>query len=349
MRSINRVGTQPASLPLSADDIVEFHAARLLLLVLICGSNGRINGLTKMAKLDFFARYPDFFDAARNAIAPALEKPADPRIRPDKRVELAMVRHHYGPWDKRYYHVLAHLEAKRLITITKEGKSYVLALTPLGTERATSLSDRPSFAAIVARMREVKKTFGNKTGSSLKALIYRLFDEEVENVRWEKGSHSEPTPSIRVAPGTSKLSTRQHRVAAFSARSKSHSWPAKYGKTKWLQTLDFLLGDTGENPFQDAEETGLAEKYDAARAYITVAEEPVCVERRWQEPRAKSKVFVNDKEMSARDFQHWLLARLDIPLLHFPKGNPMSGQTWPELSFRILLRHIYRQQRFGVE
>ena len=24
----------------------------------------------------------------------------------------------------------------------------------------------------------------------------------------------------------------------------------------------------------------------------------------------------------------------------------MSGQTWPELSFRMLLRHIYRQQRF---
>ena len=24
----------------------------------------------------------------------------------------------------------------------------------------------------------------------------------------------------------------------------------------------------------------------------------------------------------------------------------MSGQTWPELSFRMLLRHVYRQQRF---
>jgi hypothetical protein len=33
-------------------------------------------------------------------------------------------------------------------------------------------------------------------------------------------------------------------------------------------------------------------------------------------------------------------------LLNFPKGNPMSGQTWPELSFRMMLRHIYRQQRF---
>jgi hypothetical protein len=37
MRSLNRVGTQPVSLPLSADDIVEFHAARLMLLMHICG------------------------------------------------------------------------------------------------------------------------------------------------------------------------------------------------------------------------------------------------------------------------------------------------------------------------
>jgi hypothetical protein len=50
--------------------------------------------------------------------------------------------------------------------------------------------------------------------------------------------------------------------------------------------------------------------------------------------------------MSPKDFQHWLLEKLGIPLVNFPKGNPMSGQTWPELSFRTLLRHIYRQQRF---
>jgi hypothetical protein len=48
MRSLNRLGTRPASLPLAADDIVEFHAARLLLLILLCGVAGRIDGLTKM-------------------------------------------------------------------------------------------------------------------------------------------------------------------------------------------------------------------------------------------------------------------------------------------------------------
>jgi hypothetical protein len=172
------MGTRPVSLPLSADDIVEFHAARLLLLISLCGISGRIDGLTKMAKLDFFARYPDFFEAARDAVATDNDKRVD-TADTDVAVESAMVRHHYGPWDKRYYHVLAHLEAKRLIEVTKRRSTYRLALTDLGKERAKSLVARPSFAPLVERMRQVKKTFGGKNGSYLKDLIYRLFDEEV--------------------------------------------------------------------------------------------------------------------------------------------------------------------------
>lgn len=179
IRSLNRIGTQPASLPLLADDIVEFHAARLMLLMQVSGVKGRIDGLTKMAKLDFFARYPDFFEAARSAVASKDYDVESTDGSPDERVESAMVRHHYGPWDKRYYHVLAHLEAKRLVTVTKEGKSYRIALTPLGVERAKMLAARPSFAPLVERLHQVKKTFGSKTGTFLKNLIYQLFDEEV--------------------------------------------------------------------------------------------------------------------------------------------------------------------------
>lgn len=118
------------------------------------------------------------------------------------------------------------------------------------------------------------------------------------------------------------------------------------GKTKWLQTLDFLLGDPGENPFEGAEETGLDEKYEAAAANFTIGDEQISIERRWRETGAKTKIFVGGTGMPPGEFQQWLMSKLGMPLLHFPKGNPMSGQTWPELSFRMLLRHIYRQQRF---
>ena len=33
MKSVRRLGSEPAGVPLSADDLIEFHAARLLLLV----------------------------------------------------------------------------------------------------------------------------------------------------------------------------------------------------------------------------------------------------------------------------------------------------------------------------
>jgi hypothetical protein len=118
------------------------------------------------------------------------------------------------------------------------------------------------------------------------------------------------------------------------------------GKTKWLQTLDFLLGDLGANPFEGAEETGLAEKYESASVALRIGEQRYQIERRWREPGGKGKLYLDGQPMPPKDFQHWLLEQLGIPLLHYPKGNPMSGQTWPELSFRSLLRHIYRQQRF---
>jgi hypothetical protein len=118
------------------------------------------------------------------------------------------------------------------------------------------------------------------------------------------------------------------------------------GKTKWLQMLDYLLGDPGDNPFAAAEEEGLAEKYDAAGAELFIGEERLWVERRWREPGAKTKVFVDGEGLAVREFQQFLMQNLGVPLLHFPKGNPMSELTWPELSFRMMLRHIYRQQRF---
>jgi hypothetical protein len=179
MKSVKRLGTYSVSLPLLADDVVEFHAARLLLLFNYCGVSGRIDGLTKMAKLDFFARYPDFFAVARRAAIPEAKDKHEISELSDAAVEAAMVRHHYGPWDKRYYHVLAHLEAKQLITVTKHGNLYRLCLTDEGRERAKSVADRASFAPLIERMREIKKVFGNKSGSTLKKLIYRLFDEEV--------------------------------------------------------------------------------------------------------------------------------------------------------------------------
>lgn len=174
MKSFNSVGRVSTSLPLVADDITELHAARLLLLLKHCGQEGAISGLTKLAKLDFFVRYPEFF----NRIAEHLKKKARS---PSDEVESLMVRHHYGPWDKRYYQVLAFLEARCLIVVNKRGSAYEFSLTALGDARASVLSQSKSFSMLIQQIDAVKKVLGRKPGTELKNLIYKVFDAEVRN------------------------------------------------------------------------------------------------------------------------------------------------------------------------
>ena len=172
MKSLANLSSQPAAVSIAADDVLEFHAARLLLLFRICGVKDTIDGLTKMAKLDFFVRYPQFF--AR--VSAFLQK--QPKS-VTQSVESSMVRHHYGPWDKRYYHVLAYLEGKGLITVAKSGSTFQFQLTSVGKEAADALKEKDSFARLVQQMKAVKKELGSKSGSVLKKIIYQVFQEEV--------------------------------------------------------------------------------------------------------------------------------------------------------------------------
>ena len=61
-----------------------------------------------MAKLDFFVRYPEFFDEVCAYLGHPISGVAITR-------ESGMVRFHYGPWDNRYYQVLAYLEGVGLL------------------------------------------------------------------------------------------------------------------------------------------------------------------------------------------------------------------------------------------
>jgi DNA-binding PadR family transcriptional regulator len=177
MKSLRHLSDVSSAIPATADEVLEFHAARILLLISLCGTKSKgeglskIDGLTKMAKLDFFVRYPEFFER----ISAHITKQASPA----PKIESSMVRHHYGPWDKRYYHVLAYLESKGLITVEKRESAYLFYLTTLGQVAAQDLRTRPPFEDLVGQMLEVKRLLGGKTGSALKKLIYEVFEEEV--------------------------------------------------------------------------------------------------------------------------------------------------------------------------
>lgn len=186
MKSVRRLGSEPAGVPLAADDLIEFHAARLLLLVALCGTKSksehviRIEGLTKLAKLDFFVRYPEFFDRV-SASLDASERSVT------RGVESSMIRHHYGPWDQRYYEVIPFLEGIGMIKVTGNAKNgYAFALSDLGSQAAKKLQADAAFSNQVEQMKRVKKVLGAKNGTTLKNLVYKEFSAEVaERTRGE--------------------------------------------------------------------------------------------------------------------------------------------------------------------
>lgn len=119
---------------------------------------------------------------------------------------------------------------------------------------------------------------------------------------------------------------------------------ANTGKTRWLGMLDYLFGESGQP--EDAFGRDLSEKYDSIRALIAIGDEEFLLERRWKAYGLKTKVLIDDEPIDTDEFSAFLLRKLAIPILSFAKGSPYAERQWPELSWRILLRHIYRQQRF---
>jgi hypothetical protein len=172
MLRINNLPKNSESFSLLADDILEFHAARLLLIFNICSKNGKFDGLTKMAKMDFFIRYPQFF----NTVC----KELDSQERSDQQlIESKMIRFHYGPWDHRYYQLLAYLKACELVIFEKDGKKLIIQLTELGNKKATQLIEAKENSKLVQQINRVNSVLGNKSGSQLKKLVYSTFSTEV--------------------------------------------------------------------------------------------------------------------------------------------------------------------------
>lgn len=116
------------------------------------------------------------------------------------------------------------------------------------------------------------------------------------------------------------------------------------GKTGWLRIINYVLGS--DEKTEEAIGAELATKYDTAEVVIRVDGTQHKLQRRWKEPGAKTKVFVDGEPMSSDEVSHFLMNQMDIPILHYPQGNPLGQRTWPELSWRSLFRHMYRRQRF---
>lgn len=157
------------------------HTGRVLILLRHFGTtpDKPLEGLTKLAKLDFLMRYPVFTDQLLRDLGADWELGTEPSDSEKFAVESRMVRYKYGPWDDRYYPVLGTLVGLGLIAVSKKGRTLVMSLTDAGAELATDLADQEDWDQVDRRASFLSRHF-NVTGSRLKKLIYTKLPEVVD-------------------------------------------------------------------------------------------------------------------------------------------------------------------------
>jgi hypothetical protein len=148
--------------------------ARLLLLIAAFSKNrGALEGRTKLAKLDFFLRYPRYFRRALEIRRPYGELRA-PEATHD--METRMVRYRYGPWDPSYYAILGRLIGKGLINPVPFARGVGYKATAQGAEVAERLGRETAWHDYAERTKLLKQYF-DLAGTTLKDFIYSHFPE----------------------------------------------------------------------------------------------------------------------------------------------------------------------------
>jgi hypothetical protein len=156
----------------------ELHLGRLLVLLReFAGEDGtdRVEGLTKLAKLDFLLRYPAMLERALFAKGRSI---AAVQVQEFERasVESKMVRYRFGPWDHRYRLLLNSLVARRLATVAIDGRTIAIGLTPAGVALAGQMASSVAFADVTRRAKTLH-THCDMTATNLMKFIYDTFPE----------------------------------------------------------------------------------------------------------------------------------------------------------------------------
>jgi hypothetical protein len=154
---------------MSRSTALDVHVARVLLLV---GQFKKIDGLTKIAKLDFLLRYPALTVALCNNLGIPAPDPVLPTEEESLAVETRMIRYKYGPWDDRYYPIIGAIVGMGLAT-TAHGKGSVVLVATDQTDRiCEELNAKPEWRRTALRTQFLAEHF-DRSGSELKSLIYQ--------------------------------------------------------------------------------------------------------------------------------------------------------------------------------
>lgn len=166
----------------NADDL---HLSRLLVLLrAACGRKNTktVEGITKLAKLDFLLRYPTCLERALRKVE---GDPARAQVQSHERVsiESKMIRFRYGPWDGRYRRWIALLVAKGLAEIYVQRNTIHIRLTERGAEVADQVRILPDFVDMDTRSSVIASVFGAFSATRIKEFVYQTFPELL-SMKW---------------------------------------------------------------------------------------------------------------------------------------------------------------------
>lgn len=183
-----------------AENADSLHLARLVVLLRSADKRGKtqgkpVEGITKLAKLDFLLRYPLYLERALLSLG---KPPESAAVLPRERttVETKMIRFRYGPWDSRYRRWLSLLSARGLISLSMSGRKIEIGLTDAGRALADDLAERPAFQDLAARGTVIMKAVGAMPATKLKDFVYQIVPE-ITGMKWgeEIAAGAETVPS----------------------------------------------------------------------------------------------------------------------------------------------------------
>jgi hypothetical protein len=168
------------------ENLDDFHLSRLLILLRSFdshrGNQKTVEGIMKLAKLDFLVRYPTYFERSLAALG---KNPDDVGVEQRERtsIESTMIRFRYGPWDSRYRRWLGLLMARQLVTLSVQGRTIHVGLTERGRDVADTFRADSLYATVSARSDLLSKTVGKMSATKLKDFVYQVFPELVD-MKW---------------------------------------------------------------------------------------------------------------------------------------------------------------------
>lgn len=120
--------------------------------------------------------------------------------------------------------------------------------------------------------------------------------------------------------------------------------PSNSSKTTTLRMIDYCLGN--DDPREKALWPTVATSYVGLELSFEMTHGTHTLRRALDESFGRvGKIEVDQEELVPSDFQSWLMKALDWPETVIPKGrNPLLAFETQRLTFRALLRHMYRRE-----